>query len=141
MSNHRVLYRLPKEGKISGVCAGLADYFDLDATLVRLIFVAFAIISFGTAVLIYIIMAIIIPENRDQLDDTITEKASRFGKELQDGKAIGWVRNYFGIGIVIIGLLLLVEQIFPNFINFRWSFIWPVALILVGIAIIFRKRR
>ena len=140
MSSNRVLYRLPKEGKISGVCAGLADYFGMDATLVRLIFVAFAIISFGTAVLIYIIMAIIIPENRDQLDDTISEKANRFGKELQNGKAIGWVRNYFGIGIVIVGLLLLVEQIFPNFINFRWSFIWPVALILVGIAIIFRKR-
>jgi len=140
MSSNRVLYRLPKEGKISGVCAGLADYFDMDVTLVRLIFVALAIVSFGTAVLIYIIMAIVVPENRDQLDDTISEKANRFGKELRDGKAIDWMRNYFGIGVVIIGAFLLVEQLFPELINFRWSFIWPVALILVGIAIIFRKR-
>lgn len=136
----RVLYRLPKEGKISGVCAGLSDYFGLDVTLVRLIFVAFGLLSFSTAFLIYIIMAIVVPENRDQLDDTIAEKATRFGQELRDGKAISWARNYLGIGIVIIGLFLLVEQIFPNLINFRWSFIWPIALILVGFAIIFRKR-
>lgn len=136
----RVLYRLPKQGHISGVCAGLADYFSLDVTLVRLIFVAFAIISFGTAALVYIVAAILLPESRDQLDDTIAEKATRFGQEIKEGNAINWARNYFGIGIVVIGLFLLIEQIFPNLINFRWSFVWPIALILIGIAIIFRKK-
>lgn len=141
MSSNRVLYRLPKQGKISGVCAGVADYFDMDVTLVRLIFVAFALISFGTAAIVYIVLAIILPESREQLDDTFGEKANRFGQELKNGQAVNWVRNYFGIGLMILGAFLLVEQFFPDVINFRWSLVWPVALIIIGIAIIFRKRR
>jgi phage shock protein C len=50
-----------KEKKIFGVCGGLAEYFDLDPTVMRLIFVA-AVLLFGTGILLYIIMAIIMPE-------------------------------------------------------------------------------
>lgn len=139
MGASRVLYRLPKQGKISGVCAGLAEYFDMDVTLVRLIFVAFAIISAGTALFVYVIMAIVLPENREQINDTFSEKATRFGQELKTGKAINWARNYFGAGLILFGFWLLLEQFFPNLINLRWSMVWPIALIIIGIAIIFRK--
>ena len=139
MAVSKVLYRIPRSGKISGVCAGLADYFDMDATLIRLIFVAGAFIGFGTAIFVYIIMAIVLPENHEQMNDTFSEKATRFGQELKTSKAINYARNYLGIGLVILGLWLLVEQLFPDLINFRWSFVWPIALILVGIAVIFRK--
>ena len=54
------LYRIPSEGMIAGVCAGLGEYFELDPTLVRLVFVLlfFAGMSGG---LIYIIMWLIVP--------------------------------------------------------------------------------
>lgn len=48
------------EKKIFGVCSGLANYFDMDATMMRLIFVA-AFLTFGMGLLIYVIMAIIMP--------------------------------------------------------------------------------
>ena len=48
------------EKKIFGVCSGLANYFDMDATIMRLIFVA-AFLTFGMGLLIYVIMAIIMP--------------------------------------------------------------------------------
>ncbi len=48
------------EKKIFGVCSGLANYFDMDATMMRLIFVA-AFLTFGIGLLIYVIMAIIMP--------------------------------------------------------------------------------
>ena len=49
------------EKKILGVCSGLADYFDTDPTIVRVIFLA-ALLLFGTGLLLYIIMGIIMPE-------------------------------------------------------------------------------
>jgi phage shock protein C len=49
------------EKKIFGVCSGLANYFDLDPTIVRLLFVV-ALLGFGTGLLIYIIMAVIMPD-------------------------------------------------------------------------------
>ena len=47
--------RLDKEhGKLAGVCAGLANYFGMDANIVRLIFVLGTLIGFGSFILIYL---------------------------------------------------------------------------------------
>lgn len=47
--------------KIFGVCSGLADYFDLDATVMRIIFIV-AFLFFGTGLLLYLIMALVMPD-------------------------------------------------------------------------------
>ncbi len=47
------------EGKIMGVCAGIADYFGWDATLVRIGFVAAAVFGFGSPVLLYLIVGLV----------------------------------------------------------------------------------
>ena len=52
------------EGKIMGVCAGIADYFGWDATLVRIGFVAAAVFGFGSPILIYLLIGIIAPTLR-----------------------------------------------------------------------------
>lgn len=44
-----------------GVCGGLAEHFNMDPTIMRLIFVLLTIFGVGTPVLIYIIMAIVMP--------------------------------------------------------------------------------
>lgn len=49
-----------KNKKIFGVCGGLADYFDIDPTIIRLIFIG-ALILYGSGLLLYIIMAIVLP--------------------------------------------------------------------------------
>lgn len=54
------LYRIPNEGMIAGICAGLGEYLDLDPTVIRLIFVLLAF-GGGSGVLIYIIMWLIVP--------------------------------------------------------------------------------
>lgn len=54
------LYRSEKDKKIAGVCGGLAEYFDIDPTLVRLAWI-FLVFCVGTGILAYIIAAIIIP--------------------------------------------------------------------------------
>ena len=48
---------------ICGVCAGVAEYFGIDPTIVRLIWAAVALS--GTGILLYIVAAIVMPENLD----------------------------------------------------------------------------
>ncbi len=53
-------FRLDRSrGKIWGVCAGIANYFGIDATLVRIGFVAGTLIGFGSLLLVYIAIALI----------------------------------------------------------------------------------
>jgi phage shock protein PspC (stress-responsive transcriptional regulator) len=47
---------------ITGVCGGIAEYLGWDATVVRVIFTLLVFSSFGTMVLIYFILALIMPE-------------------------------------------------------------------------------
>ncbi len=63
----RRLY-LGREKKIAGVCCGIADYFGIDPTLVRIGWVVFSLAG-GSGILAYIIAMIIIPERPDAIDD------------------------------------------------------------------------
>jgi phage shock protein PspC (stress-responsive transcriptional regulator) len=55
------LVRSINDRKIAGVCAGVADYFDLDTILVRVLW-ALAVLCAGTGLLLYIILWIVVPE-------------------------------------------------------------------------------
>ena len=58
------LYRSKTNKKIFGVCGGLAEYFDIDATIVRLVLVL-AVLFAGVGVLAYLIAALIMPVKPD----------------------------------------------------------------------------
>jgi phage shock protein C len=55
------LYRSRSDRRIAGVCGGLANYFNIDATLIRLLFVL-GLLFVGGTLLAYIILMIVIPE-------------------------------------------------------------------------------
>ena len=56
------LYRSNTNRKLSGVCGGLAEHFDIDPTIIRLIFI-FLTLSGGGGLLIYLICALVIPKS------------------------------------------------------------------------------
>ena len=58
----RRLYKSNENKMVDGVCGGLAEYFDIDPTLVRLGWVLFCALG-GSGILAYIIAAIVIPRN------------------------------------------------------------------------------
>ncbi|MFN2150063.1 MAG: PspC domain-containing protein [Anaerolineales bacterium] len=60
--NVKKLYRSTSDRMVAGICGGLGDYFGLDSTLVRLIFVIGSFVSFSALFWIYIIMLIVVPE-------------------------------------------------------------------------------
>lgn len=59
------LYKIKSQGKFAGVCAGIAEYLNVDVTLVRVLTFLLIISSFSTALIIYIGFALIIPDKSD----------------------------------------------------------------------------
>ncbi|MGD2252537.1 MAG: PspC domain-containing protein [Anaerolineales bacterium] len=55
------LYRSRKERMIGGVCGGLGEYLNIDATVVRLLAVISAFVSFGGSILAYLVMVFVVP--------------------------------------------------------------------------------
>ncbi len=55
--------RLTRKNKmILGVCGGLADYFNMDVSVVRLIAVALMFLGIGSPILVYLVMGVVLPE-------------------------------------------------------------------------------
>ena len=57
----RRLKRSATDNKIAGVCGGIAEYFGIDSTIVRVLFAIFAL-SGGSGIILYIVLAIIMPK-------------------------------------------------------------------------------
>lgn len=59
------LYRSESDKKLCGVCGGIAEYFDVDATVIRLLW-CLATFFFGSGILCYIVCALVVPVKKDE---------------------------------------------------------------------------
>lgn len=127
------MYRSNTNRMISGVCGGVAEFFGVDPTIVRLIWVLVALTSFGLGFIAYIIAVILIPENGydhaqggfNSQDAGWTSKSA-----INDNK----LNIILGCILVLVGLLTMAKR-YLRWIDF--SFIWPLMLIAVGVFIIY----
>ena len=83
-STMRHLFRIREGGMIGGVCNGLAAYFGVDVTLVRLIFVLFSVFTGGIGLAVYIVMMIVVP-----IAVTAEQMAAAHGKPFSAEELIG----------------------------------------------------
>lgn len=143
---------------IAGVCGGIAEYFDVDSTLVRLLAVLIVLLG-GAGVIAYIIAWIIIPKNPEQVSDKTFEKREKLKEKIKKGAedVFEEVKEHFesekpihkseknrrilgGIIVIAIGLIFLLNSFFPWV---AWGNLWPVILIVIGITIMvqaFKKK-
>lgn len=130
------LYRIPEQGQLTGVAAGLADYFNIDPTIVRVLFVIAAFLTDGLVVLGYFLLAIILRTKQNA-------KAS-FGERLSsmfEAKSDSGVRNWIGFGLILIGGWFLVGHLWPGMIDINWGVLWPIILVLIGVIILIKGKR
>ncbi|MBO5420733.1 MAG: PspC domain-containing protein [Clostridia bacterium] len=74
MTNKK-LYKSSTDKKLCGVCAGFANFFNIDPTIVRVIYACVALFTTGIPfVLLYIILAFILPEDNGYIDTDATDK-------------------------------------------------------------------
>jgi phage shock protein C len=60
------LYRSGKEQMLGGVCGGLGEHFDIDPTIIRLVWVVVTLISLGIGIIVYLAAWVIIPASPDE---------------------------------------------------------------------------
>ena len=112
----RRLWRFREEGKIGGVCAGLADYFDTDVTLVRL---AWVILSIVPGLLIggliaYAAAWIFVPANPREHPTFTGRRLLRSETDRYIGGVCGGLAEYVGVDSTIVRILSVVLAIYPG---------------------------
>lgn len=146
MNEQKKLYRSKKDRIVFGVCGGLAEYFQVDVLIIRLIFLAL-VFGAGSGILIYLIFAILVPSESEIIFDEkkAEKKAEEFfseigvkTKKLSYELKVGDWRFLFGFFLVIVGLSSLLSNIWP--FSLLWHNFWPLFLIFVGILIIFKRK-
>jgi len=155
------LYRSRSDRMIWGVCGGLAKYFDIDPTIIRVIAVLL-IFANGLGILAYIILAIVVPlegskvttskETVQENVEEMKETAGELGREIRstlageegESEEVAKVRhrrrNFLGIILIIVGIFFLLAS-FNLFWWFRLSYLWPLLLVAIGVLIILSVRR
>lgn len=117
---------------ISGVAGGLAEYFEVDATFVRVAIVVLTIVTGGTFALVYIAAIIIMPRGDDDVSPIARGLAS--GREGVNAVAI-----VFGLILIVIGVSRLIAV--TDLPEVRWTAVLSVVLALVGLALLVEARR
>ena len=63
----RKLYLSDNDREIAGVCGGLAEYFGIDSTIVRILWALAVMVSYGTGFILYLVFWLIVPRERNIL--------------------------------------------------------------------------
>ncbi len=153
----RRLYR-NRDGKmISGVASGLADYFDVDPTLVRLVFIIAALIN-GIGIFVYIAMSFIVPvresviasegavgEEDGDMTDPTREGTSPMHETPMIGRGDHWRhreqrQTWAGLILIALGVLFLAQNMGLLW-WWNWRIFWPAVLICVGALLLTRRIR
>jgi phage shock protein PspC (stress-responsive transcriptional regulator) len=113
---YKRLTRLPASGRIAGVCAGLADYFDVDATLVRLAWVILSIVPGGIigGVIAYALAWAIVPP-APAGDQTATgRRLRRSATNVRVAGVCAGIAEYFDVDPTIVRLVWAMLTLVPG---------------------------
>lgn len=129
---------------IAGVCGGIAEYFDIDPIIVRLLFVIVSMAG-GAGVPLYIVLAIVMPEADSTLSnqaEVIKENAKAASEKVKNSTKNMQKSSTGAIILIALGILFLMEStgfhLVASFFRAIFKF-WPVILIILGVQMLFRK--
>jgi len=130
MAESRRLYKSRADRMLDGVCGGVAEYFSLDSTLVRLAWVLLTLVG-GMGVLLYLAAMIVMPVNRDATVVPPVAARERNAK-------------FWGILLVAVGAVWFMGNLglplWHRWWGLAWDIVLPVMLILAGVAFLFGGR-
>lgn len=128
------LYKSRRDKIIDGVCGGFAEYFEVDASIIRLIWVLITLMG-GSGLIAYLIAMIIMPVNPEHLTTQQPDNIYKNGR--------GDRRRFFGVMLILIGVLILMANIGWIWDFGWWSFSWkillPILVIVLGIFLIYTQ--
>lgn len=154
---NRRLYRSRRDSILGGVAGGVANYFDMDPSIVRIAWAVLALATGGIFLVLYVVMWIVVPEGpsvatlgRSAVEDAANPAGASAGEpgaaqppeasspdwadreqQLRRGGSGGAV--IFGVILIGAGVWFLIDQYVPAIDS---DLLWPVALVVVGIVLL-----
>jgi phage shock protein C len=146
---NRRLYRCRHNRMLAGVASGMAEYFDVDPTLIRVLWLI-SIFFGGLGIFAYIVLAIIMPSEPDVVPGAqpATGEATA---EPSDAAASGWhsvpathrhasrdngrIVTFAGIALILFGALALVGVYLPDLAD-GGRFLWPAFILGIGVLLV-----
>ena len=112
----RRLTRSPAEGKLAGVCAGIASYLDIDVTVIRLFWIALSIVPglFVGGVLAYLIAWALIPEGTSPVRSAAVRRLVRSEADKKIGGVCGGISDYLGLDSTLVRVIFVILSIYPG---------------------------
>lgn len=135
------LYKSRDNIVIDGVCGGIAEYFNIDATLIRLGFILLAFPLHISVLLIYIVLGIIVPRREADLNNdfsTTGQEQSQQSYPVSKPQRKYPASLYIGGGLVLLGAYTLLKD------HIYWldmGLVVSVGLVLLGVYMIITSRR
>ncbi len=120
------LYRSRHNKIIAGICGGIAEYFDIDPVIVRLLMVLLFI--YGVGLIIYILGWIMIPQEPSEIPQ---EEVIDVDEEKKRREKLG------AIVLIIIGVVLIFGEFYS--MSFIWKLAVPITIIAAGIYILLKE--
>ena len=156
----RRLTRSSRDRMWAGVAGGLAEYFELDPALVRLLWVLATVVSGGLAIPVYLVAWIILPRDdrppvpgsqvMHDWSQELHSEAHRMAEDVRRAAAdVRWSHGHApiephrrhrstGVVLVVLGVLLLAANAgVLRFID--WNLLWPLIFIGLGVALLARQ--
>jgi len=144
--NPKKLYRSRKNRILGGVAGGIGKYFNVDPTLIRIIFVLLILFG-GGGLFLYFILWLIIPsqlslneKEEENIKYNIQEIKSQTKKYLKTAKNASRNKEsgfWLGLVFILFGIYLTLVN-FGALRLFDLAKTWPIALISLGLILIFR---
>ena len=128
MSNYKRLQRDLQNKVLGGVCSGLSNYFNIDATFWRILF--FVLFLFGcSGLLIYVILWIAMPAAKYEPGSAPAsqEVSANDVQKKKNGNMAA------GLTLIGIGIICLLARYVPQI---NWHTAWPILLIVLGLILI-----
>ncbi|RYZ94728.1 MAG: PspC domain-containing protein [Sphingobacteriaceae bacterium] len=151
------LYRDEQHKKVGGVCAGLADYFGIDVSIIRVIFLVTLVVH-GTGAVIYVILWAVLPVKpvffKDPFTDYRVPPQQPYGDATPPNFTMpnsGQTGNPFegvpqkkstnagvagGMILIVLGAVFLLNN-FNLIPHISFHMLWPIILVVIGIVFIF----
>lgn len=138
------LYRSETDRIIGGVCGGIAEFFAVDSTLIRVLFILLVVFG-GSGILLYLLLWLFIPTKSKVTglsEKTIEDNAREIGKKAEElAGEIRTENTRIWVGVILLGLgVIFLLQSFGLF-WFNLGKLWPLILVALGVAIIWRDGR
>ncbi len=145
------LYRSPDDRMLAGVAGGLAEMVDIDPSIIRIVWAVLVVLTGGLALLVYIVMAIVVPERpigvkpRHQIGSdaagvSAASDAAGPASPTSHGRARRGDRSdatrgglVAGLILIVIGAFFLVRELIPSIDLGFW---WPTVAIGLGVVLV-----